>query len=690
MERPQVETIAITDLLEEKQGGMSIQEISRSLGINRITIGKYLHILQVQGRVDVKMVGTSKVYSLSDRIPGTPFITSCPCLCFLIDRESRVVNIQAGLLERLHRKREDIIGAPINEVHLLPAENALLKAAIRDAQRGKKASVELDDSGSPGHKFKVDCIPAVLESGKPGVLILLTASPGQADIGEHFQSLDTISRILGDDDRQYIIRFLPDGTITDVNEAYCRATGKYTDDLIGSRFRPMIPDEDLNHIFTRIRALSQDHDVEIIEYHAIMASGEPRWLRWRIRAFFDANGHISRFQGVGTDITEFKHAQENFRRSYEHLEELVESRTRELKGINKQLYQEIEERGRTERQLQITQFAVDNAGDLIIWLNKEGRIVGTNKKIADTLGYSQKAALSLSWQDIIGDSLGTDWQGIWNAAQATGHHHTETYLLCRDQTRLPVDIIVTYLNYGRGESCCCFIRDIRERIKNEDAIRNADQKVNFLNRITRVDIRNALFTLLGYLEVLRDPKGEGPGQEYIEKLLQSAEQIQARVNFADLFQDLGSKPPNWQDFGKTFLFAVSHASTRNLVYHQNTEDLMVFADPLLEKVIGILISSALHYSPGTTEVINRYETSPGGIDILLEFRGIGIPQDRKPFLFEMKGEESDNPGLFLCREILSLTGISLAETGDPATGITIVMHVPDGAYKQRVPVRPIA
>jgi len=134
--------------------------------------------------------------------------------------------------------------------------------------------------------------------------------------------------------------------------------------------------------------------------------------------------------------------------------------------------------------------------------------------------------------------------------------------------------------------------------------------VNFLNRITRVDIRNALFTLLGYLEVLRDHRGEVPGEEYIEKIIQSAEQIQSRIRFADLFQDLGSRPPEWQDFGRTFLFAVSHLSTGSLAYRQSTEGLAIFADPLLEKVIGILLSTSLSYSRGPARLSAGSKYSP--------------------------------------------------------------------------------
>jgi len=261
----------IIDLLKEKPEGLSIQEISRTLGMNRITTGKYLHILQVQGRVDVRMVGTSKVYSLSNRIPGVPFIATCPCPALLIDREGVVVGIHPSLLERLHRKHNDVIGSSLDHLPVLPTRESSPEHCHQRCPERKKSTFQLRWNPGSG-RGTVDCIPAVLEDGRPGVLILLHQDSSDSPSGYQPDMLEVLSRILGEDDHQFVIRFLPDGTVTDVNGAYCRATGKFPEDLIGSPFRPIVPDGELDQFYRDLRALSPGHDVDTIEYRSVMAS----------------------------------------------------------------------------------------------------------------------------------------------------------------------------------------------------------------------------------------------------------------------------------------------------------------------------------------------------------------------------------------------------------------------------------
>jgi hypothetical protein len=53
----------------------------------------------------------------------------------------------------------------------------------------------------------------------------------------------------------------------------------------------------------------------------------------------------------------------------------------------------------------------------------------------------------------------------------------------------------------------------------------------------------------------------------------------------------------------------------------------------------------------------------------------------KEKIFDRRYEEKRGMGLFLAREILSITGISMKETGEYEKGAKFEMVVPKGSYR---------
>jgi signal transduction histidine kinase len=80
----------------------------------------------------------------------------------------------------------------------------------------------------------------------------------------------------------------------------------------------------------------------------------------------------------------------------------------------------------------------------------------------------------------------------------------------------------------------------------------------------------------------------------------------------------------------------------------------------------------------------RCRPDPGGLAILVDDNGIGIPDDHKELIFEKGYGKHTGFGLFLAREILAITGISLRETGVSGQGARFEMIVPNGLYRRAV------
>ena len=107
-----------------------------------------------------------------------------------------------------------------------------------------------------------------------------------------------------DSQTEMICRFLQDGTLTFVNEAYCSYFDKSRKELIGQNFMFLIPEDDREKVSKNILSLNQNNPVMTHEHRVISPNGDISWHRWTNRAIFDDQNKLLEFQSVGWDITE--------------------------------------------------------------------------------------------------------------------------------------------------------------------------------------------------------------------------------------------------------------------------------------------------------------------------------------------------------------------------------------------------
>ncbi|HOX34974.1 MAG TPA: transporter substrate-binding domain-containing protein [Methanoregulaceae archaeon] len=219
----------------------------------------------------------------------------------------------------------------------------------------------------------------------------------------------------------------------------------------------------------------------------------------------------------------------------------------------------------------------------------------------------------------------------------------------------------------------------RELGKTERVLRQARRKLNLLNTLTFQEIQNSVFSLGGYLELAKDAGSGGPVKDYIAKGSAILRGIQGSLRFAKTYQDMGMNEPKWQNVSFVLLNALSHLDLSTIERTISLEGLQIYADPLLEKVFYNIMENLLMHAKTATTVSVRFEEREKGIAILIEDNGPGIPADDKERIFErgFSGHASD---LFLAREILSITGITIAETGLAGAGARFEIFVPDGMY----------
>jgi len=106
---------------------------------------------------------------------------------------------------------------------------------------------------------------------------------------------------------------------------------------------------------------------------------------------------------------------------------------------------------------------------------------------------------------------------------------------------------------------------------------------------------------------------------------------------------------------------------------------------MIEKVFSNLLDNTLRHGTGATRVHLSCEESGDVLRLIWEDDGCGIPADQKERIFERGVGGNTGFGLFLAREILAITGMTITETGEPGKGARFEMAVPDGSWRRDRP-----
>src|SRR5579872_2248856 len=172
-------------------------------------------------------------------------------------------------------------------------------------------------------------------------------------------------RDLVESQTEMICRYLPDSTLTFVNEAYCQYFGKSREQLIGTKFFDLMDEPGRDHHMQYITELLACPHTSIDEHETILPDGSTGWHQWIDYIIRDASGNVVEFQAVGRDITDRKRAEAA----------LYESEAR-------------------------FRAAFESAATGMMLVDTTGRTLQVNHPLAEMLGYSEEELLTRSFMDL--------------------------------------------------------------------------------------------------------------------------------------------------------------------------------------------------------------------------------------------------------------------------------------------------
>ncbi|WP_421910111.1 ATP-binding protein [Methanolacinia petrolearia] len=225
------------------------------------------------------------------------------------------------------------------------------------------------------------------------------------------------------------------------------------------------------------------------------------------------------------------------------------------------------------------------------------------------------------------------------------------------------------------------ITDFTGRKKAEEALFLANKKLNMLSSIARHDILNSIMAVTGYLEMSKDIAEDPDLQKFIAKETEAVNLIRRQIEFTRQYQDIGVNEPKWQNVGIIADQCAGMLDMEGIKFENKLKGLEIFCDPLIEKVFYNLMENSFRHGGSVTEISLSH--SMKGEDLVISYRdnGVGIADKDREKLFQRCFGKNTGLGLFLSREILSITGILIAENGKEGKGVNFKITVPKGSFR---------
>lgn len=323
----------------------------------------------------------------------------------------------------------------------------------------------------------------------------------------------------------------------------------------------------------------------------------------------------------------------------------------------------------------------EGSGDAIFIHRPGGKFFAVNKEACRYLGYTGEELLTMGPEDIDDKTSAMRVDERTSATMKDGAQRFEVVQVRKDGSCFPAEVSLRTFDYMDGPAIIATMRDMTERKRAEEIIIRANEKLSLLGAITRHDISNKLMAIYGNIEVLGEAVDQETRRKHLAKAKEAATVIADQLRFAGDYQRAGTKEPTWTDIGAVAESASSGFEVQKIIIHPELKGLEVLADPMVDKVFWNLIDNAVRHGDGVTKMEFSALPRGNGMVIVVEDDGGGIAEKDKERIFDAGYGRNTGMGLFLVREILGITGITITETGDPEKGARFELFIPDGRFR---------
>lgn len=507
-----------------------------------------------------------------------------------------------------------------------------------------------------------------VRTGLQAIVGQLSTTIARINTEDDFRASEHRRAAVTDDQTEFVMRFSSDGTLTFVNEAYCRYCKVPSDDLIGSDVFEMIPELERKSIAQDLASLGREKAVVTREYQVTDPDGEPRWQRWTYRSQGSDRGAELQFQAVGRDITE---------------------RVRIADTLS-----QIERQYRT---------LVKTATDVICALDLDLRLTYVSPSVLPVLGYTPEELMGTDLLDVLTPTSRERFMQVcWNELRIEVEN-------VQDQLASRIDQIEQYHKDGHVvwmETITSFLRNHKGQPVGILAIshditgqKQIDQmKSNFVGTVAH-ELRTPLASVLGFSELLltRTDLSSEEQERYLQYIRKNAEDMAGIMN--DLLDvsrlesgDRISLRRVVFDVGETIGDVVRSWQTQSVTHPLETAlpegPIDLVADKgSIRKLFENVLDNAMKYSPKGSPIRLACEPFEDHYLFSVKDHGIGMKPEHAEQVFQaFYRVDTSNTcipgiglGLTVARNIVEALGGRIWIESELGMGTTVRFTLPAGS-----------
>ena len=225
-------------------------------------------------------------------------------------------------------------------------------------------------------------------------------------------------------------------------------------------------------------------------------------------------------------------------------------------------------------------------------------------------------------------------------------------------------------------------QELEERKKAEDALRIANTKLSLFSDITLLDIKNQIAISQGLVSLIENDLNNKEGiHSTVSDIIKQLVNMEKSIDLMREYEKLGLNPPQWYPVDKEILHASLLAQSYNIETDPTIEGLEIFSAPLFEHILANLLENAQEHGKSKSKIKISFRNNEESGILAVESSGMGVSRDRKKAIF-MKGYgKKTKLGLYVSREILSMTGILIDETGEEGKGARFELTIPKEGFR---------